>query len=171
MIGSLLLAPDWAGAHGGRLQCELAPAGPYVVSVWTAPDPARVGLLDFSASILRSDTRRPASDVQMRLTARASAVPAVVEGTGSRAAGGLFDFLAPPLYHVKVEIPAPGRWHISVSVAGSAGGGDVAFDMDVAPAFPLPWGLITAGAVISLLLLAIWFGVGRRATHRHGLHD
>lgn len=170
MIGALLLPPEWAAAHGGRLQCELAPAGPYVVSVCTAPDPARVGLLDFSASILRSDTRRPASDVGMRLTARAAAVPGVVEGVGSRAAGGFFDFLAPPLHHVKVEIPAPGRWHISVSVAGSAGAGDVGFDMDVAPAFTLPWGVIAVSAVIFLLLLATWLAVKGRAPAGHRRH-
>jgi hypothetical protein len=106
----------------------------------------------------------------MRLTARAAAVPDVVEGVGSRAEGGLFDFLAPPLYHAKVAIPAPGRWHISVSVAGSAGGGDAGFDMDVAPPFALPWGVIAASAVISVLLLAAWFAVKGRATDNQGHH-
>jgi hypothetical protein len=163
ILVSFSLLPAGADAHGGRLQCELAPAGAYVVSVWTAPDPARVGLLDFSASILRADTRRPVSDVGMRLTARAAAAPGFVEGVGSRAAGGLFDFLAPPLYHVKVDIPAPGRWHVSVSVAGSAGRGEVGFDIDVAPPLTIPWRMMTAGVAVSVLLLAAWLAAKGRA--------
>jgi hypothetical protein len=161
----LLLQPDQTNAHGGRLQRELAPAGPYVVSVWTAPDPARVGLLDFSASVLRSDTRQPVS-VEMRLTARASSMPGFVEGVGSREAGRFFDFLAPPLYHVKVEFPTQGRWHVSVSVTGAAGHGDIGFDMDVAPALRVPWGVIAASATVSVLLLATWFVVNGRASRR-----
>jgi len=166
MAALLFLQPDQTNAHGGRLRCELASAGPYVVSVWTAPDPARVGFLDFSASILRSDTRRPAPNVEMRLTARASGAPGFVEGMGSRASGGVFDFLAPPLYHVKMEIPTQGRWHISVSVTGPAGHGDVGFDMDVARAFSVPWGLIGVSAAVAFLLLATWLAVTGRAGHR-----
>jgi hypothetical protein len=162
----LLLPAERTDAHGGRLQCELAPAGPYVVSVWTAPDPARVGPIDFSASILRSDTRQPVSEVGMRLTARASALPAFVEGVGSRAAAGLFDFLAPPLYHVKVEIPAQGRWHVTVPVSGAAGRGDVGFDMDVAPPLAVPWGVIAPSIVVTVLLLGAWFVVRGRASQK-----
>jgi hypothetical protein len=161
----LLLQSNQTNAHGGRLRCELAPAGPYVVSVWTTPDPARVGVLDFSASILRSDTRQPVS-VQMRLTARATSTPGFIEGVGLREAGGFFDFLAPPLYHVKVELPAQGRWHVSVSVTGAAGHGDTGFDMDVAPALRVPWGVIAASAAVAVLLLATWFVVNGEARRR-----
>jgi hypothetical protein len=163
IVALVLILPQGADAHGGRLQCELAPAGPYVVSVWTAPDPARVGLLDFSASILRSDTRRPVSDVGMRLKARAAAAPGFVEGVGSREAGGLFDFLAPPLYHVKVDIPAPGRWHVAVSVAGSAGHGEVGFDIDVAPPLAIPWRVIAASVAVAVILVAAWLAAKSRA--------
>jgi hypothetical protein len=172
IVAVLLLPAAQADAHGGKLQLELAPAGPYVVSVWTAPDPARVGALDISASILRSDTRRPVDDAGMRLTARVSTASGFVEGVGSRAAGRFFDLLAPRLYHARVEIPAPGRWHVTVSVLGSAGRGDVDFDMDVAPPLTISWVVIAASAAVSILVLAGWFAVrGRTRRRREARHE
>jgi hypothetical protein len=158
IVAVLLLPTGHADAHGGRLRSELVPAGPYVVSVWTAPDPARVGALDISASILRSETRRPVDDAGMRLTVRASTASGFVEGVGSRA-GGFFDLLAPRLYHTRVEIPAPGRWRVTVSVEGSAGRGDVDFEMDVEPPFAVPWAVLGASGALAILLLAVRFAV------------
>jgi hypothetical protein len=166
IVAALLLPGEQADAHGGRLRCELALAGPYVVSVWTAPDPARVGPLDVSVSILRADTRQPVADDGMRLTARASTASGFVEGVGSRAAGGFFDLLAPRLYHASVAIPAPGRWHVTVSVVGSAGRGDVDFDMDVAPPLSVSWVMVAVTAAVSILVLAAWFAVRRSASRR-----
>ena len=68
IVASILLPLTPAEAHGGKLQRELASAGPYLVSVWTQPDPARVGGLDLSTAILRSDTRAPVPDAAMRVT-------------------------------------------------------------------------------------------------------
>ncbi len=163
IVAVLLLPAGHADAHGGRLRCELVPAGPYVVSVWTAPDPARVGALDISASILRADTRRPVDDARMRLTARAATTSGFVEGVGSRAAGGFFDLLVPRLYHARVKIPAQGRWHVTVSVEGSAGRGDVDFEMDVEPPLAVRWAVLVAIGALAILLLAVWLAVwGRR---------
>jgi hypothetical protein len=168
IVAVLLLPAGHADAHGGRLRCELVPAGPYVVSVWTAPDPARVGALDISASILRSDTRRPVDDASMRLTARALTASGYVEGVGSRAASGFFDLLVPRLYHARVRIPAQGRWHVTVSVEGSAGRGDVDFEMDVEPPFAIPWAVRVAIGALAIVLLTVWFAVRVRRRRAAG---
>jgi hypothetical protein len=166
IVASVLLPLTQADAHGGKLQRGLAPAGPYLVSVWTQPDPARVGALDLSAAILRPDTRELVPDAAMRMIARHSTSSQSVEAAGSRAAGGLFDLLVPPLYHASAEIPAPGRWHVTVSVGGLAGRGDVDFDLEIGPPLTIPWGLIAASASVSSLALAGWCVVRRSARRR-----
>jgi len=163
IVASMVLPFEQAGAHGGKLQRGLAPAGPYVVSVWTQPDPARVGALDISAAILRADTHQPVPDVEMRVTARDSSSSQFVQGVGLRPAQGLLDLFAPPLYHASVGIPTRGQWHLTVSIAGAVGHGAIDFDLDVAP--PLPWRLIVAGGVVSLLVVVAWF-VPRRSTRQ-----
>jgi len=165
-VASMLLPFEQAGAHGGKLQRGLAPAGPYVVSVWTQPDPARVGALDISAAILRADTREAVPNAEIRVAARGSAASQSVEERGRPPGGGLFDLLAPPLYHAKLAIPTSGRWHLIVSVAGPAGRGEVGFDMDVAPPLAIPWGLIAVSGSVSFLVLVAWFAERGRTRRR-----
>jgi len=165
-VASMLLPFEQADAHGGKLERGLAPAGPYVVSVWTQPDPARVGTLDISAAILRADTREAVPDAEIRVTARDSTSPQSVEERGRPPSGGLFDLLAPPLYHAKLAIPTSGRWHLIVSLEGPAGRGDVGFDMDIAPPLTIPWGLIAVSGSVSFLVTVAWFAVRGRTRRR-----
>ena len=56
------------GAHGGRVQLAKVPAGPYLVSVWTLPDPPRVGSLDVSLAVMEPRTERALLDASAQLT-------------------------------------------------------------------------------------------------------
>jgi hypothetical protein len=129
------------------------------VSVWSQPDPARVGRLDISVAVMRPATEEALLDARVALTAeRAGAGDSRATVTLVPGAGG-----NPPCYHRLVEIPAPGRWRLTVAVEGAAGAGRTAFEIDVERARSPAWGValgVTAG-------LAVLWWVGRRP-HRFG---
>ena len=52
----ILLGSANAEANGGALRLARAPLGPYVVSVWTQPDPPRVGTIDVSVAVMAPGT-------------------------------------------------------------------------------------------------------------------
>lgn len=155
-----LITAERAQAHGGALQVPGDRAGPYVVSVWTQPDPPRVGRLDVSVAVMQPATRKPVLDAETRVTGEHLGTS---ERTSARAgldAGWLYS-----MYYADLELPTPGRWRITVSVAGPDGNGSAGFDLEVRPPSPIPWRLIWT--VVALLLLTLiawpWF---RPITHR-----
>jgi hypothetical protein len=62
-------APGHAFANGGTPRLNKTTAGPHLVSVWTAPDPPRVGRLDVSVAVMRPSTGEPALDAAARVSA------------------------------------------------------------------------------------------------------
>jgi hypothetical protein len=155
-----LAVPLPAGANGGTVRVAKAPVGPYLVSVWSQPEPPRVGRLDVSVAVMRPTTEEALLDARVALTAEpagASANAATV--TLVPGAGG-----NPLYYHRLVEIPAPGRWRLTVAVEGAAGAGQTAFELDVQPARSLAWG-VALGVAIGLAVL--WWTV--RGSRRVGV--
>jgi len=149
------LAND-TGAHGGRVQLAKVPAGPYLLSVWTLPDPARVGSLDVSLAVMEPRTERALLDTSARLTAAPVARSgAMLARELERGGGG-----NPILYHALLEVPTAGPWQVTVSVQGPAGTGQVAFDLAVEPAPSRLWAL-GPGVAVGLALLA-WIVAGWR---------
>jgi hypothetical protein len=145
-----------AGAHGGRVQVAKAPAGPYLVSVWTSPDPPRVGALDVSLAVMEPRTERALLDATARVTLLPSGGPGpgFVRELRSGADGN------PLLYHAVLEIPHQGTWHAIVRVEGSAGHGEIGFELAVEPAPSLLWTL--APGVGVLVALVAWLAASRR---------
>lgn len=116
---SVMLWTESAWANGGTPRLAAASAGPYAVSVWTQPDPPRVGELDTSVAVMHPNTGAPAPDA----TVRVSAEP--LESTGKSAStlarrGGGGNLL---LHHATLTLPADGRWRVTVQVEGSKAGG------------------------------------------------
>jgi hypothetical protein len=154
LAGPLSVAPN-----GGTVRVAKAPVGPYLVSVWSQPDPARVGRLDVSVAVMRPATEEALLDARVALTAeRAGAGGGAATVTLVPGAGG-----NPLYYHRLVEIPAPGRWRLTVAVEGAAGAGRTTFEIDVEPARSPAWG-VALGAAAGLAVL--WWIV--RGSRRAG---
>lgn len=135
-------------ANGGTVRLAKIPAGPYLVSAWTQPDPPRVGRLDLSVAVMRPQTEAPVLDATVQVRAeRADGSGTPVTVALARGGGGN------PLYaHAVLGVPAAGRWRMTVGVEGPSGTGAAAFELDVAPPRPLVWVLLP-GMLIGLGLM------------------
>lgn len=158
---SVMFWAESAWANGGTPRLAAASAGPYAVSVWTRPDPARVGELDTSVAVMHLDTGAPVPDA----TVRVSAEP--LEGTGKSASAlarrGVGGNLL--LHHATLKLPAEGRWRVMVRVEGSKGSGSASFDLHVGPTRSSWWLGATAATLLVLLLLLIsWRHIYRPAS-------
>jgi hypothetical protein len=160
-----------AAAHGGgEPQLSNAEAGPYRVSAWTEPNPIRAGQLHVTVAV--SQAPEPGADqgdvvldaaVQVRLEPVGLAGEAVVApATRENAVNKL-------LYEADMELPAEGRWQVTVEVAGPAGAGSAAFEIDALPSSTasglraLPWP-VWAGLGLMVLLAGGMVWAGRAQT-------
>jgi len=145
-----------ASAHGtGTPQLLNAPAGPYLLSVWTDPDPLRADETHVVVAVLEPATQEfIVSDVAVKVRLRSLADPTVelVETAGTDNTNRLL-FAAE--FNDRVT---PGRWQVGVSAAGARGAGDeVTFEIEVAPARGFNWlwlGVAGLGAAVVAWLLA-----------------
>lgn len=161
---------DVARAHGGGVpQLTNADAGPYWVSVWTQPDPLRVGRSHITVAISeptaaegdRREAGSPVLDaavqVQFKLLDGAGEA-LMVAATHEGAANKLF-------YEADLELPETGQWQVVVTVEGPDGAGSASFETQVAPPRPFDWTLI--GGLGLVALVAVWMVQryrGRRET-------
>lgn len=149
LLLALLLGSLDAEANGGRLQLARAPVGPYLVSVWTDPDPPRLGRLDVSVAVMTPPDGEPVLDAEVRLRVgppggRESAPPVTLRRGGG---GNLL------LHHEEVDLPTSGRSTLTVDVTGPAGRGAVTFSIDVLPRQGSAW-------VVAAISLLVMLGVG-----------
>ena len=156
LLGAAAAGPACAD-HGGALQLNGDPAGPYRVSVWTQPTPPRPGALTVTVAVMRPESFRPIADVAVELTAEplgpgpgATVVPAV---KGPEAWSG---------YTAELPIPRPGAWKVTVRVTGREGEGRADFPLDVPHGSRGPWLFVGAGGAV-LAAGAAWLAWRRRA--------
>lgn len=156
LIVGAIFSP-YGRANGGTPRLNKTSAGPYLVSAWTQPDPPRVGRVDVSVAVMHPLTGEPALDVEGHLSAKSIPVrETTTSATLERGGGGnLF------LYHANLELPAAGRWEVTVSLEGPEGAGQVAFELDVRPPTPAAWWLII-GAVVAGAVWWLWVRTTRR---------
>jgi hypothetical protein len=166
---SLLLAAMLASARplvahgGGTPQLLNEPAGPYLISVWTDPEPLRIDDSHFNVAVLDPDTRAPILEdvtVRVELQPQGASGPLLSEEATTARSTNKTIYVA-----VFNEVPAEGRWQVTVSADGAAGAtGPVSFDVDILPPAPFNWlraGLL-AGGVLALGLVV--FAGSRRRT-------
>jgi hypothetical protein len=145
-------------ANGGRLRLGRVEAGPYLVSVWTQPDPPRVGRLDVSVAVMQPPGGDPVLDANVM-------VSVVRDGRGPtpvpapRGAGG--NLL---LHHAEIELATAGAWQVTVAVSGSRGAGAVEFPLTAQPPSPL-LRVIAAVGVAALAGWLLWRRLTRRRSH------
>lgn len=142
-----------------------AAAGPYNVSVWTQAAVPTVGAVHFTVAVTDPETQRPLlyHEVAVRMTSPADA-ELVLAGYATH------DFAVNKLYYeVDLDVPAPGMWDVTVSVAGPAGEGAARFTLPVEGARPLDFTAWGAAALGVLLVGALIATTLRRAVRNRGV--
>jgi hypothetical protein len=154
----LLVATWWSAvtdANGGRLRLGRVEAGPYLVSVWTQPDPPRVGRLDVSVAVMQPPGGGPVLDANVTVSVvRDGRDPK--SAPAPRGAGG--NLL---LHHAEIELAAAGAWQVKVAVSGPRGTGAAEFPLTALPPSPL----LRVIAAVGGATLAGWL-LWRRLTRR-----
>ena len=147
-------APVDAHGRGATERLSAAPAGPYVVWVWSDPEPLRVGAMHFTVVVAESINLAPSGDVQ--ITARAAPLAAAESPLVAAAEfrQSLYNF-----YVVSFAPSITGNWVVNLSIEGAAGTGEIGFEVEVLPERDFDWGVVLN---IGLALLPIggltwWF--------------
>ncbi len=155
--GALVLAAAGARADGGAL-CISRSDGPFVVSIFTAPTPLRVGSIDVSVLVQDTGDRAPVLDAAVDLALRGADLQLAAPATNAAAANKL-------LYAAAVAIPSAGRWSISAEARAAERVGTASCEIDVAPAAPpalVFWPYLALPfAVIALFALQQWLKATR----------
>ena len=163
----LLLTALLAQAHGtGTPQLLNAPSGPYLLSVWTDPDPLRADETHVVVAVLEPATREPivtGVEVTVRLeplTADGQPVTVTAETDDTNRLFYAAEFN---------DRVTSGRWRVGVSVSGERGAGDeVTFEVDITAARGFNWLWLGAGGL--LLAIGLWLALSLRggSAPRHG---
>lgn len=157
VLAVILGGSEAVRANGGTLRVARAEVGAYLVSVWTQPDPPRVGRLDVSVAVMRPQDGTAILDVPTTIVAEPADDPTpIVKAQATRGGGG-----NPLLYHAELELPRPGRWRVTVTVPAPPGQGSVSFDITA----------VRGGGLGPLLIAALAGGflvwlLGRRLARR-----
>jgi len=139
-------------AHGlGVAQLTKAPAGPYAVSVWTDPDPARVGTLHVTVAVTEPVSQAPLLDAEVNVELVSlddDSLILTAAATHENAVNQL-------LYEAAFEPPSAGQWQGIVSVTGPQGPGEaVRFNLLILPPAPINFWQIGA-LVLAVLVFAL----------------
>jgi hypothetical protein len=149
-------------AHGGGTpRLTNTEVGPYWVSIWTQPEPVRVGTIHFTVAVsepsgagtTQAEPGVPVLDASVNIQLDGLDQPAPTltgAATHAEAVNKLF-------YETDLTVPVEGRWRATVSVDGPAGSGQTSFELQVLPAsaFGLNW-LWIGGLGLVLVLLSGW---------------
>jgi hypothetical protein len=148
-----------AVAHGGGApQLTNEPVGPYLLSLWSDPDPAVVGALHLTLAVADAASGAPVTAAEVTVTARNGATrltaPASHEGA-----------LVPEFYEVDFDLPAAGEWQFDINISGEAGSGQAGFALTAA-AGATNWLLIAlvglGGAAAGWVGWLLWRGKKQR---------
>jgi hypothetical protein len=131
LVISVMLTPPLAHADGGAVRLHEA-SGPFLVTVFAAPEPLQVGPID--TSVLVQD--RKTGEVVLGATVNLAFQP--YGGTGpkflSRATHGQAKNKL--LQAATIDVPAPGWWSLQVSVRRGREGEVLSTKLFVMPATP-----------------------------------
>jgi hypothetical protein len=143
------------GAHGyGKPQILNEPSGPYLLSIWTDPDPLRADETHVVVAVIDPATQELiVSDVTVTVRMQSLEDPAIefVQIAGPDNTNRLL-FAAE--FNDKVS---DGNWRVGVSAAGAAGQGEeVSFAVAIQPARGMNWLWVGAGGLLLLIVLWLW---------------
>jgi hypothetical protein len=166
-LALLLAAAGVARGDGGTVRLS-EQVGPYRVSVFTAPEPLRVGAADVSVFV-QDSAGAAVAEARVRITLTPPGGNGAVlsaEATQEAATNKL-------LRAATLDLPAAGAWRLAVEVEGPRGSGRCAVDIEVGPPLPgwVEWWPWVAWPAVPVLLFALhqWLkvrGTARPATGR-----
>jgi hypothetical protein len=127
----LMLAPIAARGDGGVVRLR-QPSGPFLISVFTPPDPLRAGPLDFSVLVQDRSSGETILDAAVYLDIRqldGNSPLLLARATHEQATNKLF-------HAAVVKIPEAGRWSLRVDVRRGPDEATGATELQVAPPTP-----------------------------------
>ena len=156
----LFLSALLARAHGiGTPQLLNVPSGPYLLSVWSDPDPLRADEAHVVVAVLEPATREPivtGVEVTVSMTPLAAGDGAAVSVTAGADETNRLFYAAE--FNDRVTA---GRWRVGVAVAGQRGAGEeVTFEVDITAARGFNWLWIGAGGLA--LVVGLWLAATMR---------
>lgn len=154
-------------AHGGGTpQLTNEDIGPYWISVWTSPNPAREGQLHVTVSIAEpgeggeQQAGAPVlgAAVELILIPPSGTMDAIsARATNEQSANKLY-------YEADVHIPVAGDWLVQIDVQGAEGSGQAQFELTVEPAQDNGW-LLPGGAAFLVIAAFFFYYAARRRSH------
>jgi hypothetical protein len=158
-LGLLLPAP--AQGDGGTVRL-LERSGPFVITVFSAPEPVRVGAADVSVLVQDAQTGAPVLDADVAVEARSPDRTAAVRHEATRAQA-----INKLLYATALTPGAPGTWTLEVTVRR---GSDVARVQCPLPVAPPRRGLVGIWPYLALPPVVIALYVLRAVLTRRRTH-
>jgi hypothetical protein len=131
LLATLMLAPIVASADGGVMRVREA-SGPFLISIFTAPDPLRAGPLDLSVLVQDRSSGETILDATVDLAIQhldSDSPPFLARATHERATNKL-------LQAAMVKIPAAGRWGFRVDVRRGRDEATATTELQLAPPPP-----------------------------------
>jgi hypothetical protein len=159
-----MLVPGAAHGDGGAVRLSQQ-AGPYRVTVFTAPTPLRAGPVDVSVFVQDGAGRETLPDVTVRITLTPAGRPGQpLEARASHEAATNKLFQA-----ATFDLPGPGRWQLVVTVEGPRGEARCACEIE-AEAPPPRWAELWpwfAWPVVPVVLYVLHQVLGRKGRQGH----
>jgi hypothetical protein len=137
------------------MQLASAPAGPFLLTVWTGPDPARAGPLHVSTAVAHAADNTPALQETVTIQVNALADETIRLNKTATTENSANKFL----YEADFLLPSAGPYQVTVEVRNQNGeGGSASFDLSVEEGSPFNWTLILLAAVALLSLASVlWY--------------
>lgn len=128
---AIILAQATALADGGTVQLRKE-AGPFVITVFTAPAPLSAGPVDISLLLQNRNGLEPVLDASVSLILRSEASGAEIQArpTRERAQNKL-------LYAAPLTFAESGKWQVNVSILRNGERTGATGTIDVEPAFEM----------------------------------
>jgi hypothetical protein len=125
----LLAAATTAWGDGGVVRLKQV-AGPFIITIFTAPTPLRAGTVDLSVLVQRGTDEEPVLDAQVTMMLSA------VNGAIISAAATHEQATNKLLYAALLNLPAPGTWQLQVAVRRAPESASVSCELRAAPPSP-----------------------------------
>lgn len=139
-----------AFADGGRLRFR-QPAGPFIVTLFTTPDPLARGRADFSVAVERAGTDELVQDADVDLVL----TPADGRGTPLKLHASHAAATSKWLQAANFTVPASGAWRVTVEVRRGNEAGQCSGEVQVKPsaAENLTWDILPVPLLALLFVL------------------
>lgn len=147
------------------------PAGPFVVTVFSEPDPVRVGVADLSVMVETASDQNAVLDANANLHLRKAEDGRIIELVAPATHGGASNKL---LYAASIRLPSAGTWKLTVEVRSQGRDGSASGELKVlAPEPPVMahWPLFVIVPVMILFFVLNQWLKSRRGLARRQLRQ